>query len=60
MRLQVTIGMSALWDREIGTMSHTINITSQLELRNIPQIYQNAYITSEYDYVRAKALSSIY
>ena len=35
----VTVGMSALWQREMKSLSESWQISTQLEIRDIPQVY---------------------
>lgn len=59
---QVIVGMSALWDREIGTLSHPVNVTRRLELRTIPHIFHKPYYQHGVykDTTHTVALASIY
>ncbi|KAI5235982.1 hypothetical protein E4T42_09575 [Aureobasidium subglaciale] len=34
-----TVGMSALWDRELRNVPHAFNVSRQLEIRSTPQVF---------------------
>ncbi|RDW58610.1 hypothetical protein BP6252_13086 [Coleophoma cylindrospora] len=40
LRDAVTVGMSALWDKEIRTTVHLIEVSRQLELRQVPAVIE--------------------
>ncbi|KAI5203569.1 hypothetical protein E4T39_04140 [Aureobasidium subglaciale] len=53
-----TVGMSALWDREIRNISHAFNVSRQLEVRSTPQIF--TFIQRGSNAAQKSVLSSVF
>ncbi|KAI5198770.1 hypothetical protein E4T39_06562 [Aureobasidium subglaciale] len=61
--LATEICMSALWQREVGSLSHPVNITRRLELRAVPKMFKHEHYTSHgrlMDTTHGDALSNTY